>query len=60
LDSASEHLFVESVAPIADDGLIGASTRVWSESGRLLASGGEQLLCRPYTREPPTREAPAS
>lgn len=60
LDPGSEYLFVESVAPVADDGLIGASTRVWSESGRLLASGGEQLLCRPYTREPPVREAPAS
>ena len=47
LEPASEHLFVEAVAPVADDGLIGASTRVFSESGLLLASGGEQLLCRP-------------
>lgn len=60
LDPASEHLFVESIAPVADDGLIGASTRVWSETGKLLASGGEQLLCRPYTRDVPVRETPPS
>jgi acyl-CoA thioesterase-2 len=47
LEPGSEWLYAESVAPVAADGLLGASTRVWSESGRLLASGGEQLLCRP-------------
>jgi acyl-CoA thioesterase-2 len=47
LEPASEYLYVEATAPVGDDGLIGASSRVWSESGRLLASGSQQLLCRP-------------
>ena len=54
LEPSSEHLFVESVALVADDGMVGATTRVWSESGRLLASGGEQLLCRPGQMQAPT------
>lgn len=47
LEPGSEWLYAESVAPVATDGMMGASTTVWSESGRILASGGEQLLCRP-------------
>jgi acyl-CoA thioesterase-2 len=47
LEPASEYLYVEATSPVGDDGLIGTSTRVWSESGRLLASGSQQLLCRP-------------
>ncbi len=43
----SEWLLVDAVAPVATDGLIGGQARVWSEDGRLLASGGGQLLCRP-------------
>jgi acyl-CoA thioesterase len=52
LDPTSEHLFVEAVAPIAADGLIGARSRVWSESGALLATGTQQLLCRPAAPRP--------
>jgi acyl-CoA thioesterase len=52
LDPTSEHLFVEAVAPIAADGLIGARSRVWSESGALLATGTQQLLCRPAGPRP--------
>jgi acyl-CoA thioesterase-2 len=47
LEPASEFLFVDAIADIGAEGLIGARSRVWSESGRLLASGSEQLLCRP-------------
>jgi len=43
----SEWLLVEARADVATEGLIGFHNRVWSEEGRLLASGGGQLLCRP-------------
>ena len=55
LEPTSESLYVEAVAPVAADGLIGAQARVWSESGRLLASGSQQMLCRPI---PPQSTAP--
>lgn len=42
-----EWLLVEASADVADEGLIGFHNRVWDERGRLLASGGGQLLCRP-------------
>jgi acyl-CoA thioesterase II len=44
---ASEWLFCDATAPIAQHGLIGGHTRVWSADGQLLASGVGQLLCRP-------------
>ena len=43
----SEWLLVEARADVATAGLIGFHNRVWSEDGRLVASGGGQLLCRP-------------
>jgi acyl-CoA thioesterase II len=43
----SEWLLVDAVAPVAANGLIGCQTRIWSEGGQLVASGGAQLLCRP-------------
>jgi acyl-CoA thioesterase len=43
----AEWLFAEGFSDIAGDGLIGYRTRVWSRSGRLLASASGQLLCRP-------------
>lgn len=45
-----EWLLVEASADVADEGLIGFHNRVWDESGRLVASGGGQLLCRPAPR----------
>ena len=42
-----EWLLVDAVAPVAAHGLIGGQARVWSVDGKLLASGGGQLLCRP-------------
>jgi len=43
----SEWLLADVQAPLASAGLIGTTARVWSRSGRLLASGGAQLLCAP-------------
>jgi acyl-CoA thioesterase II len=41
-----EWLLVDAVAPVAAGGLIGGQARTWAPDGRLLASGGGQLLCR--------------
>jgi acyl-CoA thioesterase len=43
----SEWLLVEARADVATEGLIGFHNRVWDETGRVVASGGGQLLCRP-------------
>jgi acyl-CoA thioesterase-2 len=48
----SELLLCESEAPIATEGLIGTRGRVWDEAGRLVASGGAQLLVRPMPAMP--------
>jgi acyl-CoA thioesterase II len=47
LDTRAEWLLVDGFAPFAGDGLVGGQSRVWSEDGSLLASGGQQMLCRP-------------
>lgn len=47
---ASDWLLVEGVAPVAEDGLIGFSSRAWSQDRRLLASAAGQMLCRPTAR----------
>ena len=41
----SEWLLVDHECPVADDGLLGVSGRIWDEAGRLLASGSAQLCC---------------
>jgi len=46
LQPDSAYLLVDSTAPIAADGLIGYTSRVWSEGRQLVASGGGQLYCR--------------
>jgi acyl-CoA thioesterase II len=51
--SSSPHLLAVGTAPVAEAGLIGCQVSVWSEAGRLLASGGQQMLCRPAA--PPRR-----
>jgi acyl-CoA thioesterase len=43
--SESEWLLGTGEAPLAEDGLIGSATRIYDQSGRLVASGGAQLLC---------------
>ena len=42
-------------SPIAQGGLVSGNGRVWSEDGRLLATGGAQVLCMPDPRvsQPP-------
>jgi acyl-CoA thioesterase-2 len=42
-----EWLLVEAVSPIATAGLATATAKVWNRSGRLVASGGQTMLCRP-------------
>lgn len=42
-----EWLLVDARADVAAEGVIGFHNRVFDESGRLVASGGGQLLCRP-------------
>jgi acyl-CoA thioesterase-2 len=48
----SEYLLLDATAPIAADGLIGYTSRVWEEDSTLVASGGGQLLCRPRRAVP--------
>jgi acyl-CoA thioesterase-2 len=40
-------LLVEGRSPVARDGLVASAVSVWSADGRLVASGGQQMLCRP-------------
>jgi acyl-CoA thioesterase len=46
-------LLVEGRSPVARDGLVASSVSVWSADGRLLASGGQQMLCRPMSLQAP-------
>jgi acyl-CoA thioesterase-2 len=46
-DRAAEWLLVEAASPLAQDGLIGFRSQVWTDGGNLMASGAGQLLCRP-------------
>jgi acyl-CoA thioesterase len=34
---------------VARDGLVASAGSVWSAGGQLLASGGQQMLCRPMS-----------
>jgi acyl-CoA thioesterase len=47
LDPAAEWLLVDAHAPLARDGLVAGTAKVWSPSGALLASGSQQMLCKP-------------
>jgi acyl-CoA thioesterase II len=47
LEPSAEWLLADTTAAVATDGLIGGAASVWSSTGKLLASGGEQMLCRP-------------
>jgi acyl-CoA thioesterase len=40
-------LLVDARSPVARDGLVASTVSVWSADGRLLATGGQQMLCRP-------------
>jgi acyl-CoA thioesterase len=41
-----EWILAEGVVPLAREGLVGCSARLWSESGELLASGSSKHVCR--------------
>jgi hypothetical protein len=43
----SEWLLINHECPVAEDGLLGVSGRVWNADGHLLASGSAQLCCIP-------------
>ena len=48
----SEWLLCDGYAPVARHGLMGWTGRLWSVEGRMVASGGGQLLCR-HLPQPP-------
>jgi acyl-CoA thioesterase-2 len=47
LDALTDWLLVQGFAPVADRGLCGFRSEVWTGDGRLAATGSGQLLCRP-------------
>jgi acyl-CoA thioesterase II len=47
---ASPWLYCETHADVATAGLLASTTRLWCESGRLLASSAAQAVCRPMRR----------
>lgn len=42
-------LLAEARSPVARDGLVAATASVWAADGRLVATGGQQMLCRPMS-----------
>lgn len=40
-------MLADGVVPLARDGLLGCTSRLWSEDGRLLATGTSTHICRP-------------
>ncbi|MGZ6930584.1 MAG: acyl-CoA thioesterase [Acidimicrobiia bacterium] len=47
-----EFLLSDAHSPASHDGLLGGSGAIWSESGALLATGGQQMLWRPRHLNP--------
>jgi acyl-CoA thioesterase len=43
----SEWMLADGTVPLARDGLLGCTSRLWSEDGRLVATGTSKHLCRP-------------
>ena len=43
----AEWMLSEGNVPLARDGLVGCTSRLWTEDGRLLASGTSNHICRP-------------
>jgi len=43
----ADWMLADGVVPLAQDGLLGSSSRLWTEDGRLLATGTSKHLCRP-------------
>jgi len=53
-----EWLLCDYDSPIAHAGLVGSHGRLWSEDGRLIASGGAQCLSIPNPEPPPPPAGP--
>jgi acyl-CoA thioesterase len=49
-DPDSAWILADGVALLAEDGLVGCVSRLWSERGVLLATGTSQHVCRPNPR----------
>lgn len=45
--AGADWLLVEARSPVAAGGLVSGTAAVWDRDGTLLASGGQQMLCRP-------------
>ena len=45
--AGADYLYLDSEASLAIGGLVGSTGRIWSADGRLLASGTQQMMCRP-------------
>jgi acyl-CoA thioesterase len=43
----STWMLADGVVPLARDGMVGCTSRLWGEDGRLLATGTSKHLCRP-------------
>lgn len=43
----AEWLLAQHVSPVGSGGTMGTEARVWSRDGRIVASGGAQLVCLP-------------
>ena len=47
-----EFLLADAHSPAARDGLVGGVGSIWSQRGTLMATGGQQMLCRPRHLNP--------
>lgn len=50
--SEEEWLLSRARSPVATAGIVAATGEIWTRSGRLVATGGSTLLCRPAARQP--------
>ncbi|MFK8024471.1 MAG: acyl-CoA thioesterase [Ilumatobacter sp.] len=51
----SPWLFSDARAPVAANGLVAHAGEIWAADGRIVATGGSTLLCRPVARRPDGR-----
>lgn len=45
-----EWILADGAVPLAKEGMVGCTSRLWTEDGRLLATGTSKHLCRPNPR----------
>jgi len=43
-------MLADGYVPLANDGIVGCVSRIWSEGGKLLATGTSKHICRPNPR----------